>query len=185
MADRALEIVATGTNPGTCRALAEQFGGTVYGDEREGREGLPFRALATLVTESLEAADAAADVGLYLVLRRVIKAGPPAVVALFPMVRNPGLTHAEADAHWRDAHAPLALEHHAHMTSYSQLSIVHRFKGPELDGFALCGFQSEKDLRERFYTTEESVAIIAADTARFADHRRSPRRLIAVEQRFG
>jgi hypothetical protein len=100
-------------------------------------------------------------------------------VGLFGLVRAPHLGHAEADAHWRDVHAPLALVHHAHMSYYAQLSVVNRLSGLDLDGFALCGFATLEDLRERFYTTTESVGVIAADVQRFADTKRSPRRLIA------
>ncbi len=91
----------------------------------------------------------------------------------------------EADAHWRDRHAPLALEHHAFMTHYTQLSVVHHIAGRELDGFALCGFASLDDLRNKFYTRDASRAVIADDVQRFADTRRSPRRLIVEEMRYG
>ena len=36
------------------------------------------------------------------------------------------------------------------MSHYRQLSVVHRLHGPAWDGFALCGFDSIEDLRERF-----------------------------------
>jgi uncharacterized protein (TIGR02118 family) len=104
------------------------------------------------------------------------------VIALYPMVRSPSLSHAEADRYWRDRHAPLALRHHVGMSHYTQLSIVHRLSGPEWDGFALCGFDSLEDLRERFFDGPEGRVAIREDVARFADGSRSPRRLIAVEE---
>jgi hypothetical protein len=61
---------------------------------------------------------------------------------------------------------------------------VHRLSGPEIDGFALCGFDSLEDLRERFYTLPDSVKVIAADIQKFADTKKSPRRLIATVQTF-
>ena len=174
-----LELAAASTNLEGAGALAEELRGTFYGDPREPWSHLPFRALVTAVTDDLATMATIADAGLYLVCRRLIKPGAPAVVGLFPLVRHPQKTHAEADAHWRDVHAPLALEHHAHMTHYTQLSVLHRFAGLELDGFALCGFDSVEDLRERFYTRPESRAVIAEDIEKFADTTSSPRRLIA------
>ena len=109
----------------------------------------------------------------------------PGVIGLFPMVRHPDRSHRDADRHWRDVHAPLALEHHAAMSHYTQLSVVHRLHGPEWDGFALCGFDSMEDLKERFFATPEGRIAIRDDVARFADTRSSPRRLIVVEESYG
>ena len=152
--------------------------GSTLHDGRD-RDDLPFKSLTTFVTDDLSAIEDDADVGLYVVLRRVIKPGTANVFGLFPLVHHPDKTHAECDAHWRDTHAPLALVHHAHMSHYTQLSVVHRIRGMEIDGFALCGFDSEEDLRERFYTTPESRDVIVDDVRKFADTKRSPRRLIA------
>jgi uncharacterized protein (TIGR02118 family) len=183
-----LELAAAGNDLGRARAVARTVGGTVYVDERAGAEGLPFRALVTAATDDLDALLDAGDVGAWVVCRRTIKprsgAGLPGVIALYPMVRHPGLSHAEADRYWRDRHAPLALRHHVGMSYYTQLSVVHRLHGPEWDGFALCGFDSLEDLRERFFDGPEGRVAIREDVARFADGARSPRRLIAVEERY-
>ena len=88
------------------------------------------------------------------------------------------------DSHWRDVHGPLALEHHKYMSHYTQLSVVGNLTGLVLDGFALCGFESLDDLRNRFYSGPESPEIIAADVRRFADLKNSPARLIAKEFRY-
>lgn len=185
MTRHALELVGTFSDAAAARALARDCAGVLYADERPNATGLPFRALVSFTTDDLDMASATADTGLYLVARRVIKPGPPSVVALFPMLRNPAMSHAQADAHWRDVHAPLALEHHAFMTSYNQLSVLHCFSGPELDGFAACGFQSEADLREKFFTSPASEPIIGADVVKFANMKAAPKRLIAIEERFG
>ncbi len=166
--------VATRDIPGA-RELAARFNGTLYFDARDDASKLPFSALTTVVTDDLAPLQEAADVGLYVVCRRVIKPGTAAVYGLFPLIHHPDKSHAESDAHWRDVHAPLALEHHAYMSHYVQLSVVHRIDGAELDGFALCGFQSLDDLKERFFTTEASVAVIRDDITNFADTARSPR----------
>ncbi|MGE0623778.1 MAG: EthD domain-containing protein [Pseudomonadales bacterium] len=179
-----LELAATATDVDAARALADLHGGTLYADERD-IPGLPFRALVTLVTDDLSSVSPIADVGLYLVCRRTIKAGSATVLGLFPLVHHPELTHRQADDHWRDVHAPLALKHHAFMTHYTQLSVVHTLAGMPLDGMALCGFASLKDLRERFYSEPDSRGVIAADVQTFADTRRSPRRLIVSERRYG
>jgi hypothetical protein len=179
-----LEIAAASTDIGRARELARTLGGTAYVDAREDHQQLPFRALITVTTDDIAPVASVADVGLYVICRRLIKPGMPAVIGLFPLVHHPDLTHAEADAHWRDRHAPLALEHHAFMTHYTQLSVVHRIAGLDLDGFALCGFASIDDLRNKFYTGDASRAVIADDVQRFADTHRSPRRLIVGETRF-
>ena len=74
----------------------------------------------------------------------------------------------------------LQMIHHIHMTDYHQLSVVHKISGADYDGFALCGFASVEDIRERFFTEEASVQIIRDDVRTFADPKASPRRLITT-----
>ncbi len=183
-AERLLEFAVCSNDPLRARRLGAALGGTLYLDPREPYAHLPFRALLTCAADDLPELEEAADVGLYLVCRRVIKPGTPAIVGVFPLVRRQDLSHEQADGHWRDRHAPLTFDHHAAMSHYSQLSVVHRFRGPELDGIALCGFVCEADLRERFYTRPDSAEVIAADIRRFADTKRSPRRLVATVEHF-
>jgi len=192
-----LELVAVGTDVARARAAARSLRGTAFVDERPEAAGLPFRALVSAVTDDADALLAAADVGAYVVCRRVMKSRAAAggtgsqlgrsllgVIGLYPMVRHPTLGHGEADRYWRDRHAPLALRHHVGMSHYTQLSIVHRLHGPEWDGFALCGFDSLDDLRDRFFDGPEGRVAIREDVARFADGSRSPRRLIVVEEPY-
>ncbi len=178
-----LELAIASTDVTAAQALARRLRGTLYADDRP-IPGLPFQALATLTTDDLESIVATADVGLYLVCRRLVKPGHAGIVGLFPLIRRPTLTHAEADAHWRDIHAPLALEHHGFMTHYTQLSVIHTFFGVPYDGFAICGFATAEDLRERFYSGPDSRPVIAADVETFADTARSPRRLVASMTRY-
>lgn len=180
-----LELAAATTDLDGALALAERLGGTAYCDHRERWSHLPFRALVTVVTDEPDGVTALGDVGTYVVCRRLKKPGDSGAVALFPLVRRSDLGHQAADAHWRDVHGPLALTHHGHMTHYTQLSVVANLGGLPLDGFALVGFRSEDDVRERFYSRPDSEAVIAADVAKFADLKRSPRRLLTVEHRFG
>jgi len=184
MDEHTLEFAAASTDLEASRDLAGRLGGTLYCDEREEWRHLPFRALVTVTTDCLAPVAEVADVGLYVVCRRLIKAGVPRAIRLSPMVHHPQMSHDEADAHWRDTHAPLALEHHGFMCHYTQLSVVHRISGADFDGFALCGFESVEDLRERFYTRPESREVIAADVQKFADTKKSPRRLIASMNRY-
>ena len=124
-----------------------------------------------------------------MVCRRVMKPRNEAeskgklkgAIGLFTMVHHPDLTHRQADDHWRDNHTPLAFLHHPLMTHYAQLGVVHRIHGPQWNGFALCGFDSVEDLRERFFGTPKGKIEIRRDVAFFADTVKSPRRLIATE----
>lgn len=182
--DQRLEFAACTNDLDAARHAAAALGGTLYWDEREAFAHLPFRALTTCITDDVTILRSAADIGLYVVCRRIIKPGQPHCVGLFPLVHHPKLSHEQADAHWRDQHAPLTFEHHADMSHYSQLSVLHRISGLDIDGFALCGFDSLEALRERFYTLPDSVRTIAADIQKFADTKRSPRRLIAKVQAY-
>jgi uncharacterized protein (TIGR02118 family) len=196
---KSLELVVVGNDLAIARDVARILAGTAYLDQREDVEGLPFTTLVAAATDDAQRLLQAAGVGAYVVCRRTVKprrsapspAPPPlpgtplpGVIALYPMVRHPGLSHREADRHWRDAHAPLALKHHVGMSHYTQLSVVHRLHGPEWDGFALCGFDSMEDLRERFFDGPAGRVAIRDDVARFADTSNSPRRLIVVEEPY-
>ena len=51
---------------------------------------------------------------------------------------NAQLGPEAADEHWREQHAPIALEVHKAMTHYYQLTVVHKFFGePERLRFML------------------------------------------------
>lgn len=176
---QSLTFAAATTDLVAAREFAAGVGGTLLADEREPYQHLPFRGLLIAVSDDLEPLEALADVSLSVVCARLVKAGDYTVAGVFPMIRRADLTHRQADDHWRDRHAPLALHHHAAMTHYTQLSVVRHLSGTEYDGYAICAFASEEDLRERFFTHPESPQVIAEDVAKFADTRRSPRRLIA------
>ena len=179
----AIELVVIGDDVDAARAAAAATGGTAYVDDRADAR-LPFRTLVRAVTDRPALLDHAASVGRYVVCMRPQKlrteADPTtAVIQINAMVANPALTREEADTHWRDAHAPLALRHHVGMSQYVQLSVVHRLDGPDYAGFALCEFDSMDDLRDRFFDGPEGRAAILADIAVFADTAGSPRRLLA------
>ncbi len=150
---------------------------------------LPFAAILLGSSAKLMALNTVADVGLYLVSERTILNAPlsaldsdqrPGSVGVFPMVAHPDLGSQASDEHWRLQHAPLALEVHTMMTHYYQLSIVHRFAGPQWNGFALCCFKTESDLRLHFFNSKGGERRIAEDVRKFADTRRSPRRVVAT-----
>lgn len=198
----ALKFAAIFKNSDRAESVARQYHGHLFVDELAASRGLPVAALVTASTDDLAGFLDAAESGAYLLYERVIKprAGSilgtdehlkrnapmnlPGFIGLFPLVAHPDLSHAEADRYWREDHAPLALQIHEAMTHYRQLSIVHRFHGPVVDGFALCGFDSLEDLRKRFYASEAGERAIAEDIKRFADTARSPRRMIVVESTY-
>ena len=180
---------------GTTSTGAIEAARSISGVALVAADGQRTPAFTTLVIGTDRAAlDRVADVGLYRVevrpmrhQRRTWPAGSatPGVTAVFPMLRRPGLTHDQADAHWRDVHAPLALRHHPGMWHYHQIAVDEVLAGPAYDGIALCAFASEQDMAERFFGGQEDRDIITADVATFADTTNSPRRVRMTEWRFG
>jgi uncharacterized protein (TIGR02118 family) len=182
-------FAALGSNGAAALETARSAGGTAYVATDREREPL-FAGL--VLADDRAAIEPIADLGLYAVdvrrMRHQRRTWPaatptPGVTAAFVMVRRPDLSHEQADAHWRDVHAPLALRHHPGMWHYHQISITEVVAGPPYDGIALCAFASEQDMRERFFGGFEDQAIITADVARFADTVNSPRRIRMVEWR--
>ncbi len=179
-----LEFIALGRDAKRGREVAAELGGTAYGAAEDTPAALPFRSLVRAVTSDLDALAPVAELGCYLSYRRAMRAesvererGAPTrgVVAIFGMYRNASLTHAEADSHWRDTHAPLALTHHPGMCDYLQCSVIRVLEGPAYDGFAFCKFASQRDMKERFFDDEAGRQTILSDVAKFADTDRSPR----------
>ena len=94
------------------------------------------------------------------------------------MVASPQIGPKAADKHWLEHHGPLALEVHSAMTHYYQLTVMHRFTGADWNGLALCCFESEYDLRNKFYNSAEGKQRVAEDVRKFADTQNSPRRVV-------
>jgi uncharacterized protein (TIGR02118 family) len=184
-------FAALGTRRSEAVAAARSINGVAYVATDAQREP----AFATLVIgEDRGVLENVADIGLYEVHVRPMRhqrrfwpdgGASPGVTAAFGMVRRPDLTHEQADAHWRDVHAPLALRHHPGMWHYHQVSVDAVLDGPVYDGIALCAFASEQELAERFFGGPEDQAVIRADVATFADPTTSPRRVRMTEWRFG
>ncbi len=200
------ELVAVGNDIDAARTVARQTGGVLYvttspkdtspEDTPAGTTtgGRPFQALVRAATDDLDALLPAAQVGLYVAFSRAIRTRPtspapgepsPGVTAIFPLIHNPELTHTQADKHWRETHAPLAQKHHPGMWDYTQLSILATLAGEHYDGLALVAFESETDLRTRFFGNDNDIEVITQDVAKFADVKASPRRVIATETIFG
>jgi hypothetical protein len=175
------ELVAVTQDIALARHLAEAHNAWWCHDDRPEATTLPFKALVRWPDDgSPLSAGVENCLGVYRVTAREIKPGNMAFVSLHPMIRNPALTHSQADEHWHLRHGPLALVHHPHMSQYVQLAVNEMLFGPAFDGFALCGFATLEDLKTRFFAGPDSVRVINEDVARFADTRRSPRRLVAV-----
>jgi hypothetical protein len=181
-----LELLALTSDASAASDVAESLGGLSYRNHETESDRRPYSGLIRVVTDRIEPLAEVADVGLYTAAARVIKApsrpaSPDRVVGSFGLVHHPDLSHTGADDHWRDLHGPLALRCHAAMCDYTQLSIVAVHRGLELDGIALCAFDSRQDLRERFFNDDAARAEVEADVASFADTTRSPRRVILVQ----
>ena len=189
-----IHVVGAFSDAAKARQVAEDLAGTLIVDPRDDTAHLPFAALVWAGTDRPAKLTAPADVGAWIACQRTIRARPdsapsgnalPGVIGVFPIIANPKLGHDAADAHWRDNHAPLALQIHLVMTHYRQLCVIQHLHGLELDGIALCGTNTVDDLRERFFKDADGRRAILEDIAYFADTERSPRRLIATETDFG
>lgn len=185
-----LELVVTGNDPEAAANVAASVGGICYAADPNERRELPFRTMVRAMTDNPSVLAPAAECGTYLAFSRIIRerhatAAPgtpsPGVSAIFGLVHRPELTHEQGDSHWRDVHAPLALQHHPGMWDYTQLSIVSTLSGAPCDGFALVSFASVDDMRERFFGDDHDREVIRSDVAKFADPERSPRRVVATE----
>src|SRR6476659_4205335 len=111
-------FAALGTRQSEAIEVARAIGGTAF-VANDGQRDPTFGAL--VIGPDRQAVGSVADIGLYRVdvrpmrhQRRFWPRGDasPGVTAAFAMLRRPGLTHEQSDAHWRDTHAPLALRHH-------------------------------------------------------------------------
>ncbi len=181
-----LELVGLGSDPTAAEAAGEATGATVYVKHQDEGDGRPYETMIRASTDRIEVVRGAADVALFVCFSRAIKderrpLPPNRAIGSFPLVAHPDLTHRQADDHWRDVHGPLALASHSAMCDYTQLSVVATLVGRELDGIALCAFESRDDLRTKFFNDDDARAAIEADVATFADLRRSPRRVVLTQ----
>lgn len=182
------ELVGLCSDPEASAAVAVAFGGAHYVNHGGEKDTRPYSALVRIAATNADAVDelaAVADVGLYRTTTRVIKAlagtvapGPDRCIASFGLVRNPDLTHEQCDAHWCDTHAPLALQMHSAMCDYLQLSIDEVVHGLDLDGIALCAFESRDDVSKKFFNDDAAKAAIIADVVKFSDAASSPARVV-------
>ena len=188
-----LEIVAVGNDVEAAVSASQELGGVCYLADPNDERDLSFRTLVRCVTDSPQDLQAAAGYGMYIVFSRVIRernakantgVPSPGVTAIFPLLHHPNFTHEQSDAHWRDTHAPLALQHHPGMWDYTQLSVTQTLSGPAIDGFALVSFESMNSMKERFFGDENDKDIIYRDVATFADPD-SPRRVVTTETIYG
>ena len=184
-------VVGAFSDAARAREVAEALGGRLIHDPRDETSHLPFAAIVCAHPDRLTTLTEPADVGAWIVCKRTVRPRPtagdgqlPGVIGLYPLIANPKLGPDAADAHWRDNHAPLALKIHEVMTHYRQLCVIQHLHGLELTGIALCGTDTEEDLRDHFFRDEDGRQAILTDIAHFADTKRSPRRLIATETVF-
>ena len=183
-----LKIAATFADKAEAEKVANLSQSLMFEASAEKTEHLPFATLVLGTSAALMDLKQRTDVGLYLVNERAVLNQPlsvlnqdmlPASVGIFPMVANAEIGAEAADRHWREQHAPIALEVHTAMTHYYQLAVMHRFSGADWNGLALCCFANEDDLRNKFYNSSEGKRRVAEDVAKFADTKNSPRRVVA------
>ena len=182
-----LKIAAVFSDKAVAAEVADLSQSLMFEAAVDDTQHLPFAALVLGASPNLMDFQARADVGLYLVSERTLKNQPlstlnpdqlPGSVGVFPMVASPQIGPKAADKHWHEHHGPLALEVHSAMTHYYQLTVMHRFTGTHWNGLALCCFESEYDLRNKFYNSAEGKQRVAEDVLKFADTQNSPRRVV-------
>lgn len=105
----------------------------------------------------------------------------PGLFLVSAVRRASSCTDARAfDAHWRDRHARLALEHHVGMWDYRQ-SVVHKrlsLDCPPFDGIARLGFPTVHDFETGLFDSREGRRALGEDTARFVDIERTENALL-------
>ena len=182
-----LKIAAVFSDKAVAADVADLSQSLMFEAAVDDTQHLPFAALVLGASPKLMDFQARADVGLFLVSERTLKNQPlstlnpdqlPGSVGVFPMVASPQIGPKAADKHWLERHGPLALEVHSAMTHYYQLTVMHRFTGADWNGLALCCFESEYDLRNKFYNSAEGKQRVAEDVLKFADTQNSPHRVV-------
>lgn len=182
-----LKVAAVFSDKAVAADVADLSQSLMFEAAVDDTQHLPFAALVLGASPNLMDFQPRADVGLYLVSERTLKNQPlsalradqlPVSVGVFPMVASPQIGPKAADKHWLEHHGPLALEVHSAMTHYYQLTVMHRFTGADWNGLALCCFESEYDLRNKFYNSAEGKQRVAEDVRKFADTQHSPRRVV-------
>jgi uncharacterized protein (TIGR02118 family) len=93
----------------------------------------------------------------------------PGVKSFFLALRRPDMTHGQFADYWGNQHAPLALKIHVGMWRYTRNVVTEALTpgAPNWDGAAILHFRTARDLRERFYDSDEGRAAIAVDVAKF------------------
>lgn len=93
----------------------------------------------------------------------------PGVKLVCPVLRRPGMTHAEFVTHWLERHVPLALAHHPGLVKYVTNVVDARLSpaGEAWDGIAELHFPSAEALAHGLFASAEGEQIVRADIARF------------------
>lgn len=185
------EVVGLCTDADAAGAFGRAHGAGVLVAHEGEKPTRPYSALVRTGPSISDDLRAIADVGLYRATTRIIKRPDPSIqvagptstrcIAAFGLVHKQGRTHAECDGHWRDIHAPLALEMHAAMCDYVQISIDEVVSGLELDGIALCAFPDRVTLSTKFFNDDDAKAAIIADVAQFSNAGGSPARVVMTQ----
>ena len=128
-----LKIAAVFADIAEAEKVAKLSQSLMFEASSDTTEHLPFAALVLGTSACLMDLKQQKDVGLYPVNERAVLNQPlsilnqdmlPASVGIFPMVANAEIGAEAADRHWREQHAPIALEVHTTMTHYHDITIV-------------------------------------------------------------
>jgi uncharacterized protein (TIGR02118 family) len=86
-----------------------------------------------------------------------------------PIVRRPGMSHADFVEHWLGSHVPLALRHHPGMSVYVTNVVDARLTpgAPDIDGIAELHFSSPDAFAAGLYDSPRGAEVIRRDIGRF------------------
>jgi uncharacterized protein (TIGR02118 family) len=93
----------------------------------------------------------------------------PGVKMVSFMRRADSLSHEQFVRHWTENHTPLAKRHHIGLWNYTQ-NVVRRALTPggeAIDGVAELHFETRADFENKFFDSDEGMAVILADVKRF------------------
>ena len=92
----------------------------------------------------------------------------PGVKMVYPVQRNPDISHGQFAKHWIEKHVPIVLKYMNGISRYVTNKVIRRIgPGPDVDGFVELHYIDPSALDGPRYNSPEADAIMADDVAQF------------------